>query len=1046
MIAPPTQPSEDLGEVFDVRNEDPAVDLLDTQTTAINALSADSGARVSIDDTFGTPRQIVNQDGFLTDPTSGSAVDVARAWVLDNRDAFGLSEADVQNLAVNRDHELPDTGTHVVTFQQVIGGEETVYGGRLNVAVKDDGRVLSYTGDPTRGDALDGDFSLSEADALDTVAGELAPNADFSPQATSDKRNGYTVFERGPFAAEQYVRRVAFPTSGGAIPAFEVIFVEDLDRAYDAVVDARSGDILFRRSLVSYQALPEASGQVYPNYPGSPGGGTQQEVSFAGDEQASPCGWLDDNPACQTAVQADGAFTTGNNADTHENWNNFIAPDQSGQRANDSDATQPGTQFDYEYPMANSWPNSQCAAAEGQTSYENDLQPATSSLFWHHNRIHDEYYNLGFDESAGNFQLNNYTDEGSGGDPVLGLVQAGAASGGSPTYTGRDNAYFLEMPDGLPSWSGMFLWEPIPASFLAPCRDGDFDAGVIQHEYSHGLSTRYVAGGEALNSFQSGSMGEGWGDWYALDYAYQNGFQDEAIEGAYVTGNYERGIRNWNYDINPTTYGDIGYDIVGPEVHADGEIWTATLWDLRKALVDEFGETEGGEIARHLITDGMPLTAPDPSFLDARDGILLADEDRYDGQYSDIIWDVFAKRGMGASATTDGGDDTDPEPGFDHIDDARNGNLVGRVVNDSTGKPVEDARVLFGDYEARATPVSRTGENGGFGEKVVAGTYSLTIQAPGYGSRTFNDVEVAGGRSKKINVSLVPNLVSERNGAKVVSSSSQDPDNPARNLVDDSEATVWSTEQEDGDFDQVQTTVRLKKISTVRAIRLSAFKNISGARFAAMKNWTFETSTNGKDWKVRKRGAFPTDDPRPVTPELDLERVVLGKPVQAKFVRFTINSTQDDSVGYAQAAELQVYSQTSEGITPMKTQSDRPFTDEGTIEAGNSSIMDPNFGVTGNEFQASCEAPPASQGADGWVSTLPDSFGDGNHVVSVTGAEPDDHDIDLYFFNSQCEVVGSQATASANESGVLPGGAKYVLTALYSGTNEDFELKAQTAP
>ena len=39
-------------------------------------------------------------------------------------------------------------------------------------------------------------------------------------------------------------------------------------------------------------------------------------------------------------------------------------------------------------------------------------------------------------------------------------------------------------------------------------------------------------------------------------------------------------------------------------MHADGEIWTATLWDLRKALVARYGAAQGAEVAARLITDG----------------------------------------------------------------------------------------------------------------------------------------------------------------------------------------------------------------------------------------------------------------------------------------------------------------------------------------------------------------------------------------------------------------------------------------------------------
>ena len=95
-------------------------------------------------------------------------------------------------------------------------------------------------------------------------------------------------------------------------------------------------------------------------------------------------------------------------------------------------------------------------------------------------------------------------------------------------------------------------------------------------------------------------------------------------------------------------------------MHADGEIWTATLWELRKKLVAQYGQAQGSEVAARLVTDAMPLSAPDPSFLDMRDAILAADADRYHGDNTDTIWTVFAHRGAGASASSATGDDTDP--------------------------------------------------------------------------------------------------------------------------------------------------------------------------------------------------------------------------------------------------------------------------------------------------------------------------------------------------------------------------------------------------
>lgn len=1019
--------SKDLEKTFDVRkgaDEEPT----ENQIQASEDLADDAEARISFDERFGTPRKILDEGGYLTAPSPGSAVKVAREWVNDNRTTFGLSEQDVASLAVNLDHELPGTGTRVVSFQQVFGELETVFGGRLNIAVAGDGRVLSYAGDPIRGDSLLGDFSLSAADALSATAEEAAPQTNLTPQATG-RDDGWTTFERDSLARQPRVQKVAFPTAEGARSAYRVLFVKELDQAYDVVVDGASGNVLFRTSLVD---LERDEGTVYRNYPGARRGGVGTVASFEGNPEASPRGWVESGGV----PGVNGPTTFGNNADTFANWSTPFEPADQTNRP-----VAPDSHFNYNY--VNNWDRTNGAEA----SFERDRNPAITNLFYHHNLIHDEYYRLGFTESAGNFQVNNFGNGGLGEDPVQGLVQAGAATGGAPTFDGRNNAYMATPPDGQAPWSGMFLWEPIPAAFLSPFADGDFDASIIWHEYTHGLTNRYVAGGEALNSFQAGSMGEGWSDWYALDYLFKNGLENQPVEGKYATGNNQRGIRNWNYNQNPLGYGDIGYDITGPEVHADGEIWTATLWDLREALVARNGEQRGGEISRRIVTDAMPLTAPNPSFLDARDGILLADRNRYGGSHRDLIWSVFAKRGMGASATAKSGDDTDPKPGFDHLDNARNGRLAGKVVNVATGNPVRGARVIVGEFDARVTPITRTNGRGGFGAKMLVGSYSLTVQAPGYGSRTLaQQVRVPAGGTKSLKVGLAPNLASRFTGAKVVNVSSNSPDNPARNLIDDTESSVWSTREKAGNFKGARTTIKLKREFRVSGIRVSAFKNIAKPRFAAVKSWKFETSLNGRKWTVRERGTFQTDEPRPVAPELRKRFFSLNKPVPARFVRFTINSAQDNALGFAMAAELEVFAGKSAKVTPLRVRPGRPVTDSGTIEQGNPAIDGTILGVTGDEFAANCGTIPRSQGTDGWISVLPDRFGDGNHVIAVKGEPPVDQDIDLYFLNSRCDVLSSQATASANESAALPGGTKYVLTGLFAGANEGFTLAAKSAP
>ena len=82
-------------------------------------------------------------------------------------------------------------------------------------------------------------------------------------------------------------------------------------------------------------------------------------------------------------------------------------------------------------------------------------------------------------------------------------------------------------------------------------------------------------------------------------------------------------------------------------VHRDGEVWAATLWDLRTQL--------GATITDRIVLNGMKFTPTRPSFLNARDGILQADQNLNGGANRCAIWTVFARHGMGVSAVGNDG-------------------------------------------------------------------------------------------------------------------------------------------------------------------------------------------------------------------------------------------------------------------------------------------------------------------------------------------------------------------------------------------------------
>jgi hypothetical protein len=208
---------------------------------------------------------------------------------------------------------------------------------------------------------------------------------------------------------------------------------------------------------------------------------------------------------------------------------------------------------------------------------------------------------------------------------------------------------------------------PVTANIVtcaATLFDSNFDNGIIAHEYGHGLSNRLTGGPSVTGCLANAEQaGEGWSDWLALMLTMQLG---DAGADARGVGTYVRneassgaGIRRYPYStdmgINPLTYADMP---TSDGVHARGEIWCATIWDLSWLLMDEFGfssdptvTTAGNNIAMQLVLGGLKLQPCSPGYIDGRDAILAADELLYGGAHRCKIWEAFARRGMGLSAS-----------------------------------------------------------------------------------------------------------------------------------------------------------------------------------------------------------------------------------------------------------------------------------------------------------------------------------------------------------------------------------------------------------
>ncbi|MFT4660647.1 MAG: extracellular elastinolytic metalloproteinase [Patiriisocius sp.] len=195
--------------------------------------------------------------------------------------------------------------------------------------------------------------------------------------------------------------------------------------------------------------------------------------------------------------------------------------------------------------------------------------------------------------------------------------------------------------------------------------DSSFDNGIIAHEYGHGISIRLTGGANNSNCLSNDEqMGEGWSDWFGIMLTMLDGDLpgDPRGVGTYAIGQATNGngIRPAPYSTDPAvndfTYGDTNNDNIS-QPHGIGFVWATILWDLNWALIEQYGfdsdvynGTGGNNIAMQLVIDGLKLQPCGPGFVDGRDAILEADMLNYGGIHQCLIWQVFANRGLGASA------------------------------------------------------------------------------------------------------------------------------------------------------------------------------------------------------------------------------------------------------------------------------------------------------------------------------------------------------------------------------------------------------------
>jgi len=555
----------------------------------------------------GLPKMVINTEEPLSAPQSGQPDTIARDFLADHSAMFRLNGSQILEMKLK--NEDNDQGTTFLNYEQMIDGV-SVFQGQVQVAVNAFGQVISINEGLVIPDPLINTIPrLSEGEGMHRAflfAGRQAP-ASFDMMESRLAKGDRSVY-RNPLGenlenvlSEMKIMRVG----SRAVLAWHSYVDVGPNQWYEIMVDANTGAMLYRYNLYA----DAAQGTVFRVN----GLGQRTLESFVGDTTINTAaGWMGTS-----------TVTTGNNVEAYLDTDANNQPDA----VNTADL-QTGHAFsslqDFTFPFTLGVdPRTQRAAS-------------VTNLFYYNNIIHDFSYRLGFTEAAGNFQTDNFGRGGVGNDSVRAEAQDGS---------GTNNANFSTPPDGQRPRMQMFLFTR-GTTDLNDDRDACFDSDVVFHEFGHGISNRLVGGPantSCLGGTQAGAMGEGWSDYWAAT------MNDNGVIGEFVTNNLTQGIRRAAYTVpaNPVhdSYADLG--VGGFEVHRDGEVWAAALWDLRQTL--------GAAISDSLVLQGMKFTPCSPSFLNARDGILMADQNLNGSANRCTIWQVFARHGMGVSAQGNNG-------------------------------------------------------------------------------------------------------------------------------------------------------------------------------------------------------------------------------------------------------------------------------------------------------------------------------------------------------------------------------------------------------
>ncbi|KAH6609921.1 fungalysin metallopeptidase [Trichoderma cornu-damae] len=530
------------------------------------------------------------------------------------------------------DHYVDVDGIGHVHFKQTVHGID-IDNADFKVNIGRDGRVFSHGNSffsgklPQESPLRKRDFT-DPTDALKGAVDILGLPVQAEGATAEPKQGTEQYMLRGTSGAvsDPEARLVYLAKEDGTLSLTWRVETDIMDNWLLTYVDATTNKEV--HGVVDYVS-DFATLEVFPWGLSDPTEGPREVLTDPWRLDASPFTWFGDGTTNYTTTRGNNALVQVNPTGGSEYLNNYRPTSAN---------------WTFEYPFSLTQTN--------PTDYRN---ASITQLFYTVNKYHDLLYILGFNEVAGNFQLNNNGQGGKGNDFVIANAQDGA---------GTNNANFATPVDGGNGRMRMYIW-----TTATPYRDGSLEENIVIHEYTHGLSTR-LTGGPAnsgcLSGVEAGGMGEGWGDFYATAIRLKPSdtrTKDYPI-GAWAD-NLAQGIRQYPYSTslttNPLTYKSVNSQT---EVHSSGTTWASILYEVLWNLIDKHGKndgefpdfdsrgvpTDGKFLALKLVLNGMALQPCSPTFVSARDAILDADRALTGGENLCELWTAFAKRGLGSDA------------------------------------------------------------------------------------------------------------------------------------------------------------------------------------------------------------------------------------------------------------------------------------------------------------------------------------------------------------------------------------------------------------